>query len=70
MRDLLENCMNDGHPWPPESNGVYVVSKRCWTGFPTKDDEILYVGGNTSNSALFLTRVGTLSKEAMGRHDD
>jgi len=66
LRHLLENCMNDGQPWPPESNGVYVVSKRAWNGVPAKNEEILYVGSNTSKSPLFVIRVGSLIADLLG----
>ena len=33
LRRLLDRCMDVKQPWPPEANGVYVVSdavgKRC-----------------------------------------
>lgn len=66
LRLLLENCMNPGQPWPPESNGVYVVSMRSWQKAPCKESEVLYVGGNTSTSSLFLTRVGSLIADMLG----
>src|SRR5262249_40062412 len=60
LRGLLEHCMDERQPWPPESNGVYVVSERSWSGVPTKAAGILYAGGNTSQSPLFVIRVGLL----------
>ena len=66
LRDLLEHCMDDNQPWPPESKGVYVVSERRWRKAPNKRAGILYVGGNTSGSPLFLTRVGSLIADMLG----
>jgi hypothetical protein len=66
LRTLLEKCMDDDQPWPPESNGVYVVSLERWAGIPDKEAGILYAGGNTSNSPLFLTRVGSLIADMLG----
>jgi len=66
LRDLLEHCMDESQPWPPESNGVYVVSERPWSSAPTKEAGILYAGGNTSESPLFLTRVGSLIADMLG----
>jgi hypothetical protein len=66
LRDLLEHCMDDRQPWPPEANGVYVVSERRWRGVPTKRAGILYAGGNTGNSPRFLTRVGDLIADMLG----
>lgn len=66
LRHLLENCMNADHPWPPENDGVYIVSGFPWIRIPTKDSDILYSGGNTSNSPLFLTRVGSLIADMLG----
>jgi hypothetical protein len=66
LRELLENCITPGYPWPPERGGVYVVSERHWAGAPTRDARILSAGGNTSQSALFLTRVGSLIADMLG----
>jgi hypothetical protein len=66
LRDYLENCMSEDQQWPPESNGVYVVSIRGWRGTPKKRAGVLYVGGNTSKSPLFLTRVGSLIADMLG----
>jgi hypothetical protein len=64
--DLLGNCMNDSQPWPPDGNGVYVVSERPWSGAPTRTAGILYVGGNSSHSPLFAVRVGSLIADMLG----
>jgi hypothetical protein len=66
LRDYLENCMDPKQKWPPEKKGVHVISLRGWRGTPKKQAGILYVGGNTSNSALFLTRVGSLIADMLG----
>jgi hypothetical protein len=66
LRDLLEHCMDETQPWPPESNGVYVVSERHWSGAPTKAAGILYAGSNTSQSPLFVIRVGSLIADMLG----
>jgi hypothetical protein len=28
IKDLLAACLDDNHPWPPASRGVYVVVGR------------------------------------------
>jgi hypothetical protein len=66
LRHLLEQCLEDNQAWPPEGNGVYVVSERSWRGIPKKQARVLYVGGNTSTSPLFLTRVGSLIADMLG----
>ena len=66
LRDLLENSMNDKHPWPPDHNGVYVISQKEWKDFPTTDCLPLYAGGTTGKSKRFCTRVGDLIADMLG----
>jgi hypothetical protein len=70
LRDLLENCINYKHPWPPEHNGVYVISRRTWVGKPSKDSMPLYVGSTTGQSKRFCTRVGDLIADMLGFYGD
>ncbi len=67
LRKLLENCLDDSQPWPQNTGGVYVVSKRAWRRIPKKEAGVLYAGGNTSQAEyLFLTRVGSLIADMLG----
>jgi hypothetical protein len=70
LRDLLERCMVVDQAWPPEKNGVYVVSERAWRVVPMKEAGILYTGGNTSASPRFLVRVGELITDLLGFFTD
>jgi hypothetical protein len=64
--ELLDNCLQQGVDLPPDSQGVYVVSKRSWDGTPTLACDPLYVGSTTGNSARFRTRVGDLIADMFG----
>jgi hypothetical protein len=66
IRDLLENSIDYKHPWPPENNGIYIVSKYKWNKRPTADCYPLYVGGTTGKSNRFSTRVGDLIADLFG----
>jgi hypothetical protein len=68
LRNYLEKSTDADQPWPPEdeTNGVYVVSKRPWTGAPSRDDDILYVGGNRDKSSCFFDRVSNLIADMLG----
>jgi hypothetical protein len=66
LRALLECCMTDSQPWPPDSNGVYVVSSAPWIEVPKRGESILYAGSNSSQSALFVVRVGSLIADMLG----
>jgi hypothetical protein len=44
INELLDNCLEDTFPKPPEKNSVYVVSKLKWDKEPTEDCILLYVG--------------------------
>jgi hypothetical protein len=52
--------------WPRERDAVYVVSEREWNGQPDETAHILYVGGNTGDSARFATRIGDLIADIFG----
>lgn len=64
--ELLDNCFNKSHSWPPESNGIYVISRNKGANKPTKDCIPLYIGGNTGKSKRFLTRIGDLIADMFG----
>jgi len=66
IAELLDRCLQQGFDLPPDSHGVYVVSKRCWEGTPTLACDPLYVGSTTGNSARFRTRVGDLIADMFG----
>lgn len=69
IRDLLENSINEEHPWPPASGGIYLVSLNAWELEPTRECEPLYVGGNTGKSDRFCTRIGDLVADIFGFFD-
>jgi hypothetical protein len=58
--------MDENQAWPPDSNGVYVVAEHTWLSSPSRESIVLYVGGNSSASPLFLTRVGSLVADMLG----
>lgn len=64
--ELLDNCIKSLRFMPPESNGVYLVSKKRWVNIPTQKCIPLYVGSNTGNSKRFRTRVGDLISDMFG----
>jgi hypothetical protein len=70
--DMLDNSHNDSLPKPPESNGVYVVSRKPWAcgEEPTKECKPLYVGSNTGKSARFRTRIGDLIADGFGYYGE
>lgn len=70
IRSLLEGSLDEAQPRPPERDGVYVVSLKPWSGEPSKDAGILYVGGNTGKSARFRTRMGDLLADMFGFFGD
>jgi hypothetical protein len=66
LRDYLEMAADPKQVRPPEYKGVYILSQRPWVGVPTKDDSILYVGGNTTEWGYFRRRVGDLVADVLG----
>lgn len=66
INKLLNSCLDDAHPWPPESNGVYLVSRKAWKIRPNWDCIPLYVGSNTGRSSGLCTRVGDLIADMFG----
>ncbi len=68
--DLLGAAIEDGHDWPPERLGVYLVSRKRWRGNPKGKCEPLYVGSTTGRSARFCTRVGDLIIDMFGFYGD
>ncbi len=66
LRNLLEASITSGHPWPPRSNAIYVVTEKAWSRRPGKPAVVLYVGGNTGKSKRFCTRVGDLVADMLG----
>lgn len=71
VRDLLENCLDyRNQKWPPEDNGIYLVSLNAWKNNPSKSCHPLYVGSTTGKSARFRTRVGDLIADIFGFYSD
>ncbi len=58
--ELLDSFLKPSFPIPPETNGVYLISKNTWNIQPTSDCIPLYVGSNTGKSKRFRTRIGDL----------
>ena len=68
---LLKNCLQyRTQAWPPDKQGVYVISKGRWKGIPNKGSVPLYVGGNTGKSARFRMRIGDLIADTYGFFKD
>lgn len=63
---LLDSCLKPHHPRPPETNGVYLISRKLWNGKPTSNSIPLYVGSNTGKSKRFRTRIGDLIADMFG----
>jgi len=66
IEDVLRDAILRQLPQLPEKDGVYVVSESAWSGQPTADTRILYVGSNTGKSARFRTRVGDMIADLFG----
>ncbi len=64
--ELLNQCLNESFPKPPDSDSVYFVSRQAWHGRPDKGCVPLYVGSNTGQSPRFRTRVGDLIADIFG----
>jgi len=69
LGDLLDKCLEEDYK-PPESGGVYLVSKSTWHSQPTKGCHPIYVGGNTGRSVRFRTRIGDLIADIFGFFSD
>jgi len=63
---LLDNCLNDAFPKPPESDSIYLVSAKSWKSRPSQDCSPLYVGSTTGRSRRFRTRIGDLIADMFG----
>jgi len=68
--DLLSNCLDNQQDWPPDDNGVYLISTSGWKNKPTVKCYPLYVGGNTGNTPRFVTRIGDLIADMFGFFND
>ena len=51
---------------PPASDSVYLISSKPWKRVPDASCDPLYVGGNTSTSERFRTRMGDLIADLFG----
>jgi hypothetical protein len=69
IAELLGRSIDDDQPWPPPSNGVYVISRLKWSGTPTPESQPLYIGGNTGSTPRFCTRIGDLLADMHGFFD-
>jgi hypothetical protein len=70
LRNLIENSINDNQEWPPDHNGVYVISKENWQDEPSQNCFPLYAGGTTGKSKRFSTRIGDLIADMLGFFND
>lgn len=66
ISELLDRCLDSSFPKLPESNGVYLISRKTWDKQPTQDCIPLYVGSNTGKSNRFRTRVGDMIADMFG----
>lgn len=72
--ELVDRSATDYRVLPPRSNGVYLVTEAswsvsgsdCWEAIRTAG--ALYVGGNSSNSERFRTRIGDLLADLFGMY--
>jgi hypothetical protein len=63
---LLNNGILGLRPWPPEADGVYLITAKPWERVPGPESIALYVGSNTGKSRRFRTRIGDLLADAFG----
>ena len=66
IRELLERCTDSRFPWAPETESVYVITRKSWSSAPSPISEPLYVGGNVGKGGRFRTRLGDLIADAFG----
>jgi hypothetical protein len=64
--ELLNQVVATPSVMPPPSNSVYLVSRKHWKNEPDAACEPLYMGGNTSTTERFRTRVGDLIADMFG----
>src|SRR4051794_8723530 len=63
---LLDQVVAARPIMPPVSDSVYLISRKPWKSAPGASCEPLYVGGNTSTSERFRTRMGDLIADMFG----
>ncbi len=66
IAELLHRCIEKQQPRPPDSGGVYLVSRHRWSEKPTPDACPLHLGGNTDESECFCARLGDLIADMHG----
>ena len=67
IADMLDRCLDDEFPKPPESHSMYLVSREPWETYPFSDNcTPLYVGSTTGRSQRFRTRVGDVISDMFG----
>ena len=66
VRQLLDRCLDERFPKPPESNSCYLVTQNRWRRSPSARSALLYIGGNTGTSKRFRTRLGDLLADMFG----
>lgn len=64
--DLLNQVVAAVPTMPPVADSVYLISAKKWEGEPDASCDPLYVGGNTSTSERFRTRMGDLIADLFG----
>ncbi|SHO23521.1 CarD-like transcriptional regulator [Moritella viscosa] len=65
IRTVIDRIAGTELEWPPENDGVYIVTFNHWENQPTSKAKQskakpLYFGGTTGNGNRFCTRVGDL----------
>ena len=66
LRSYLLKSIDPKQVWPPEANGVYLISRNSWNEQPDQKSGVLYLGSNTGMSSRFRTRIGDLVADMLG----
>ena len=66
IEQLLDRCLDESFPKPPEKDSVYLISLKLWEQCPSEKCVPLYVGSNTEKGARFRTRIGDLIIDMFG----
>ena len=68
--NLLNQVVATSPVMPPVSDSVYLISLKPWKREPDASCDPLYVGGNTSTSERFRTRMGDLIADIFGFYSE
>ena len=66
IEEILDHCLDESFPKPPDKNSVYLISLNLWERCPSENCVPLYVGSNTGKGARFRTRIGDLIVDMFG----